>query len=173
MPSPALRDSRWGKSRLRPRCFHRCRHRCDADGFARLDVIQRSLRKAGGFFRGGGRAVASLHLRQPRPAHAVHPRVRSDLKSARHRATSGTRSTSPGRNARKECSWTGGRQRHKVFYWLSQVARRPAVEPLGDPISETCIRGQYHRQNPRKATNFASAGVIAGLINNLDRAASA
>ena len=69
--------------------------------------------------------------------------------------------------------WIGGRQRDKIFHGLSQVAREPAAEPLGDPISETRIRGQYHRQNPRKATNSTSAGVIAGLINNLDAATSA
>src|SRR5271166_4020431 len=64
----------------------------------------------------------------------------------------------------QEGAWIGGRQRHKVFYGLSQVAREPAAEPLGDPISEARIRGQYHRQNPRKATNSASAGLSAGLI---------
>jgi hypothetical protein len=79
---------------------------------------------------------------------------------------------SPGRNA-QEGSWIGGRQRYKALYWLSQLAREPAAQPLLDPISETRIRDQYHRQNPRKATNPASAGVITGLINNLDGATRA
>jgi hypothetical protein len=49
------------------------------------------------------------------------------------------RTMSPGRNA-QEGSWIGGRQRYKALYWLSQLAREPAAQPLRDPISETRIR---------------------------------
>jgi hypothetical protein len=83
-----------------------------------------------------------------------------------------TRGVALGKNdvSRPQCaqegSRIGGRQRYKALYWLSQVAREPAAQPLRDPISETRIQGQ-------KATNSASADVIAGLINNLKGATRA
>jgi hypothetical protein len=50
------------------------------------------------------------------------------------------------------------RQRHEAFYRLSQITREPAAQPLGDPISETRVRGRYHRQNPSKGNKLSLGG---------------
>jgi hypothetical protein len=61
---------------LRPRCFRRCRHPCDVDRFARLDVIKRSLRNPGEFSAvmvAPSRAFNLRHRSVQTDDHAAHP----------------------------------------------------------------------------------------------------